>query len=178
VLRVAQLAALIGLLAYTAHVALGFGGHSLDSFARDWLYDSLIVASALFCLARGALVRKERAAWLMLGLGLASWSAGEIYYTAVLAGQAHPPYPSAADALYLGFYPATYVALVLLVRARTSEYGVSVWLDGIVGALAVAAIGSAVLIEAVLKSTGGTAITVATDLAYPICDVLLLARSP
>jgi diguanylate cyclase (GGDEF)-like protein len=175
VLRVAQLVTLIGLLAFTAHATFDLGGRAVDSFARDWLYDALIVSSALFCLARGILVRTERGPWLMLGLGLASWSAGEIYYTAVLAGQSHPPYPSPADALYLGFYPATYVALVLLVRARMREYGVSVWLDGIVGALAVAAIGSAVLIEAVLKSTGGTAITVATDLAYPVCDVLLLA---
>jgi two-component system, cell cycle response regulator len=174
-LRAAQLATVAGLVVFILQATLKVGGHGFDSFARDWLYDGLIVASALFCLVRAALVRDERLAWLMLGLGLASWSAGEIYYTSVLAGQHDPPYPSIADALYLGFYPATYVALGLLIRPRVREYGAGVWLDGIIGALAVAAIGSAVLIEAVVKSTGGTAITVATDLAYPICDVLLLA---
>jgi two-component system cell cycle response regulator len=175
VLRAAQLATLAGLAAFTVHAAFNLGGHGLDSFARDWLYDALIVASAVFCVTRGVLVRAERAAWLMLGLGLASWSAGEIYYSSVLAGQHNAPYPSISDALQLGFYPATYIALGLLIRPRVREYGAGVWLDGVIGALAVGALGCAVLVEAVLKSTGGTPLTVATDLAYPICDVLLLA---
>ncbi|MDX6667192.1 MAG: hypothetical protein QOK04_572, partial [Solirubrobacteraceae bacterium] len=175
ILRAAQLATLAGLVAFTVHAAFNLGGHGLDKFARDWLYDALIVASAVFCLTRGALVREERLAWLMLGLGLASWSAGEIYYTAVLAGQHNPPYPSLSDALQLGFYPATYIALGLLIRPRVREYGAGVWLDGVIGALAVGALGCAVLVEAVLKSTGGAGLAAATDLAYPICDVLLLA---
>ena len=42
---------------WTASEAKAFklGGHGLDSFARDWLYDGLIVASAAFCLTRGVL---------------------------------------------------------------------------------------------------------------------------
>ncbi len=117
----------------------------------------------------------ERAPWLLLGVGLLSWFGGELYYTVHLAEMAEPPYPSLSDALYLACYPASYVALMLLMRRRVKEFPVSHWVDGAVAALAVAAFGSAILIGPVMESTGGDLLPVLTDLAYPLADVLLLA---
>ena len=48
-------------------------------------------------------------------------------------------------------------------------------LDGLVAALAVAAISAAVVVAAVTNVTGASAMATATELAYPLGDVLLLA---
>ena len=49
------------------------------------------------------------------------------------------------------------------------------WLDGVIASLAVAALGAAVVFDEVLKTTGGSTLVIATNLAYPLADVLLLA---
>ncbi len=51
-----------------------------------------------------------------------------------------PPYPSWADAGYISIYPAAYVALVLLLRARAGRISPGLWLDGVICALGVAAL--------------------------------------
>ena len=65
------------------------------------------------------------------------------------------PVPSIADLFYLSFYPATYIALLLLVRSRVSRFNRSVWLDGVSVALAVGAVGAAFLLEVALDHTEG-----------------------
>src|SRR4051812_30782200 len=112
----------------------------------------------------------ERAAWTMLTLGLFGFAAGDLYFAIALSGQADPPYPSLADAGYLSIYPAAYVGLVLLLRARASRLGSAQWLDGLVCAFASAAIGAALLLG-VVAGTGGTFAAVATNLAYPLGDL-------
>jgi two-component system cell cycle response regulator len=116
----------------------------------------------------------ERAAWAALTVGLFGFAAGDVYYTAALESMASPPFPSLADAGYLSIYPAAYVALVLLLRARAGRVSSQLWLDGIVCALAVAAIGAA-LVFGVVASTDGPFATVATNLAYPLGDLIMLA---
>ena len=71
------------------------------------------------CLARSFAVREERAAWLVMGIGLLGWAAGEVTWTLVLTDDPDPPYPSAGDVLQLAFYPASYTSLLLLARSRT-----------------------------------------------------------
>lgn len=44
-----------------------------------------------------------------------------------------------------------------------------------IAALAVGALGSAIVFDKVLSTTGGSALVVATNLAYPLADLLLLA---
>jgi two-component system, cell cycle response regulator len=168
--------ALLALLAHAAHAALGFGGKGASSLFNDFVYNGVMVAAASLCIARGALERRERLAWLMLGIGLVSYAAGEIYYSAAFANVEEPPIPSLADVLYLGFYPATYIALLLLARSQLRQFRRSLYLDGAIGALGIASVGAAVVFEAVLHSTGGgRPEVVATTLAYPLGDLLLLA---
>ena len=174
-LRAWQLAALVGLGAFALHVGAGVGGQASDHFFNRWLYSGLLVLAAGACVARGARIRAERAAWLLLGAGLTSWTIGDIYYTFAFAGNYSPPFPSLADGFYLAFYPAAYVALMLLVRARVREFERAVWLDGLLATLAAAAAGATVLVEIVLRTTHGSVAVVVTNLAYPIGDTLLLA---
>jgi two-component system cell cycle response regulator len=116
----------------------------------------------------------ERAAWAVLTLGLFGYFAGDVYYTVALESLASPPIPSLADAGYLSIYPAAYVTLVLLLRSRANRVSSTLWLDGIICALSIAAIGAA-LVFGVVASTEGPLATVATNLAYPLGDLILLA---
>src|SRR3954447_9698512 len=87
---------------------------------------------------------------------------------------ASPPYPSWADAGYLSIYPAAYAGLVLLLRARAPRLSSTLWFDGLVCALAAAAAGAA-LVFGVVASTDGSFAAVATNLAYPLGDLAMLA---
>jgi two-component system cell cycle response regulator len=164
-----------GLAAYGAHVAVGFGGAGSESFFQDWVYNALVLAAALSCLVRGAVSRAERARWLSLGGGLLCLFGGELYYTLHLSHLANPPYPSLADGLYLAFYPAGFAALVLFAPRASLQLRASLWLDGLMSALGVAALTAALLLQPIVSSTGGDRLAVATTLAYPLGDVTLLA---
>jgi two-component system, cell cycle response regulator len=173
--RAWQAASVLGLGAFALHATLGLGGHGADHFFNRWLYSTLLVLAAGGVLARGILVRHERLAWLCLAGGVMSWAFADIYYTFAFAGDPTPPFPSVADGFYLAFYPAVYVALVLLVRERVREFPKAVWLDGLIAMLAFASLGATVLVETVLRATDGSLAVVATNMAYPIGDTLLLA---
>jgi two-component system, cell cycle response regulator len=163
-----------GLAAYGAHVVFGFGGEGSEGFFQDWLYNALVLSAAVSCLVRGILSRVERARWLSLGAGLLCLFGGELYYTLHLSRLADPPYPSLADGLYLAFYPAGYAALVLFAPRASRQLRASLWLDGLVSSLAVAALAAALLLQPIVASTGGDRLEVATTLAYPLGDVTLL----
>jgi two-component system cell cycle response regulator len=161
---------------HVAHGQLGFGGHGFDGFADNWLYDGIIVGAAVSCLARALLVRRERLAWLVLGIGLVFDAGGEIYYTLAFGDSGNPPIPSLADLFYLLYYPAMYLGLVLLVRERAERFSASNWLDGAIAALTSAAVIAAIAFEFIVRSaTHGDAAAVATNLAYPVGDLILLA---
>ena len=95
----------------------------------------LLFAGAGFCLWRAVAIPRERLAWLVIGLAIVSWTAADIVWTAFYANDPNAPYPSIADALWLIWYPATLVALVLLVRSRMRSARTSLWLDGLIGAV-------------------------------------------
>jgi diguanylate cyclase (GGDEF)-like protein len=162
-------------LAFASHAAFGLGGAGLDTFFNSWVYNALVLAGAASCLTRAALMREERKAWACMGLGMLAWASGEIYYSAVLSQRAEVPIPSLADAGYLLFYPGSYVALALLVRARMPGFRRSLWLDGAIAALAVSALAAALVFERIMQqSVYGDGWSVATNLAYPIGDLVLL----
>ena len=164
-----------GLLVYAAHVGLGVGaGLGPSSILDDWLFEFLVVAAGIGILVRVVLVRTERLAWSMIGVGALAWAAGDIYYLLAFSGSAEVPYPSIADGLYLSFYPLVYVGVVLLVRARVRRFHASQWLDGLAAALVVAAIGVAVLMPPILAGSEGGTAAVATNLAYPLGDLVIL----
>jgi two-component system cell cycle response regulator len=162
----------LGVAVLALHDATGLGrshGRLLDT----WLYDGLELLAAAGCLARPLVVRRERAAWLALGLALLVTATGDFLWD--FAYGSDPPFPSWADAVYLAFYPASYVGIVLLVRKRISGFNASLWLDGVTAALAAGALGASVLLEVVVASTHGSPLLVLTNLAYPLGDIVLLA---
>ena len=85
------------------------------------------------------------------------------------------PTPSLADAFYLGFFPLAYIGVLLFMRGQVRRLETPSWLDGIIAGLGAAAVCSAFAFHAIVHSTGLGVLGTATDLAYPIGDLLLLA---
>ncbi len=174
-LRTGQAIAFALLGAFTLHAAFGSHEGVVYEIFNDWVYNGLVLIAAASCLTRAVRIPAGRAPWLVLGGGLLLWAAAEIYNTAYLSQLPEPPYPSVSDLLWLAFYPASYVAILLLVRSRMHDRRASLWLDGLVAALAVAAVGEVLVFQPVMRTSGGTALQVATDLSYPVADLLLLS---
>ncbi|HYH89930.1 MAG TPA: diguanylate cyclase [Solirubrobacteraceae bacterium] len=173
-IRLALAALALLLTAYAAQIVFAFlpapFGDQFLKFASNLIF----FGSALVCGLRALRGPDERAAWLLIGLGLLSWSLGLLYYTLVQWDLEVIPIPSLADAGYLLIYPPVYAALVLLYRSRMRGRSRALWIDGAIGALAAGAIGAAIVFDAVLESAAGSALGVATNLSYPLADVLML----
>src|SRR5215218_6227566 len=168
----AALAVLLG--ACAVHAVASFEAGPLSWLLEKWGYNVVLVGSGALCLARGALVPAERAAWLTMGVGVVGWALGNVYYTAVLWDMDPIPIPSPSDVLWLVYYPIVYVAVALLLRARVARFHAALWVDGALAALAVGALSAAVVFQSVLETTGGAPLEVATNLAYPLGDLVLL----
>jgi two-component system cell cycle response regulator len=164
-----------GTLLVMLHAWLGLGGSGLDDFANGPLYDAVVVSAGLACLLRARGAGPERNAWLLIAASIFSWAAAEIYWTAEILDNPSAPYPSPADIGYLAFYPLAAAGVCLLVRARADELDWRLWMDGLIAGLGTAALGAALVFELVADSATGTTLEVATTLAYPLGDLLLLA---
>jgi two-component system cell cycle response regulator len=165
---------LLGLLAYALHSLAGLGGSGLDGFFENYLFNGLLFGGSALCLLRAAFSSYERGAWSTLGVGLSSWAIGEVIFTIDPAQVTSGPFPSTSDFFWLIFYPAAFLSLGLLVRARVRHFYPSLWLDGILGALAVAALASQFLLPSILDGSGGSVGAVVGDLIYPLGDLLLI----
>ena len=147
-------------------------GPLLSRFAHN----GVLLAGTVLCLWAGIASpnRRERAAWLLIGTGVAAWTFGEIYYTAVLWTADEIPIPSPADVGYLLFPPFMLLGVLALLRSRTRDVPDTLWADGIIAALAVSAACAALVLPTVHHGASGQAIEVAVNLAYPLTDLVLL----
>jgi two-component system, cell cycle response regulator len=165
---------LLGLCSYAAHSLLGLGGRGMNGVFEDWVFNGLLFAGAALCLLRAAWSTLERGAWGALGAGLFCWALGEVVFTIDPNELGAGSFPTLSDLLWLVFYPASFLALGLLVRARVRQFYASVWLDGFVGALALAALTAQFVLPPIVAGTGGSLNSVVADLIYPLGDLLLL----
>jgi len=141
-------------------------------FSR-WNHVVGLLVTAGLCLGRGFARDKARTAWLLIGGGVLAWSIAELYYTAVIWGMEEVPVPSPADAGYLLTIPLLLSGIVVL-RGRASGLPPTLWADGFTAALGVMALCTALVAPAVLDALPTEPLAVATNLAYPIGDLLLL----
>jgi diguanylate cyclase len=173
--KLVRLLLAVALVASVAVLARTLGFLSPVPAVLDNAYYAVELLACVICALRATCSSGvERAAWAVLAVGLLGYFAADVYWLVALADVASPPYPSPSDAGYISIYPAAYIALVLLLRARAGRISPALWLDGLVCALAVAALGAALVIG-VVASTDGPLPTVATNLAYPLGDLALLA---
>ncbi len=153
---------------------LGVGG-DLRFAIGGVLYDAVVFGAGIACLVRASSYGRERSAWTLIGLAILSWGLAEVYWTVAIDGNASAPYPSPADLGYLAFYPLAYAGLAVLVRARADQLDWRLWMDGAIAALGTAALGAAFVFDFVAASAEGTPLQIATTLAYPLGDILMVA---
>ncbi|MFC6006455.1 putative bifunctional diguanylate cyclase/phosphodiesterase [Angustibacter luteus] len=144
-----------------------------DLLLDGWLNNIAYMLSPVVCLLRSRRDTSFTRSWRILALGLALYGLGNVFWTAFVRPLSPEPFPSMADGLWLSFYGFAFVALLLVVREMANQLPISLWLDGIVGGLAVAAVMAAIA-GPVLAVTGGSWSAVVTTLAYPLLDVMLL----
>lgn len=160
------------LLAYVLAVLAGVGERPLF---ETWVYDVALAAAALACLLRGALVPAQRLRWLLVCAALVAWLAGDVYWDAVVKGDLSPPWPAPADAGYLAFYPLLAAAVLVDLRSPQRRLRATLALDALAAALTAGALGAALLYPALRSAADGSAGAVATNLAYPLADIVLIA---
>src|SRR5262249_25537895 len=125
----------------------------LPSSWWDWLYNAIEIGAVAVCGARALVRRRGRAGWAAGTVCIASFARVDIP-SRRRWGDANPvPSPPLGDALSLGFYPAVYVGIGLLLRSRVGRLPAGLWLDGVIGGLAVAALGATLVFGAVLSDT-------------------------
>jgi diguanylate cyclase len=170
--------ALLGclLLGFTVSLIVRPAG-AYTTWLDGWAVDAFEVVVCALAFARAFRGRPARAVTLTLGVSMLMWTAGDIALTIESLHGATPPTPSVADIFYVAFYPAAYLALALLLRRESSRLVPATWLDGAVAGLGAAALCAAFAFQSVMHVAGGGAAAVATELAYPVGDALLLAMA-
>ena len=136
-----------------------------------------IAPDVVFLIAAALLIwrgMRGELGWALIGVGCLFWAAGDIYWTLVLGNLANPPVPSLADAGYLSFCPFAFAGILSLVRQRMSAVPKALAADSAAATLAVAALGAALVGQPGVAHADGGTLAVATNLAYPIFDLLLL----
>ncbi len=133
--------------------------------------DIAFVVCGVLLIARG--LRGERG-WVLIGIGAICWAAGDIYWTLALSNLNNPPVPSWADAGYLLFCPLTFAGIFALVHTRVTGAPKTLVADALAAALAVGALSAAAVLQPVISSASGGTLAIATNVAYPLVDMLLL----
>ncbi len=167
----------VGLLAILLALQIAhdlFGLPGADELYDVWFGTVVIACSAAVCVARARRERVDREAWVAIGAGMLSWSAGTILWQAQYSGLTRPPYPSDADVLWLLWYPFTAVGLGLLIRARVARFELHRWMDGLVVMLLVLAAAFPLTLHPVEQYFGDYKLAGLVDISYPVLDTLLL----
>jgi diguanylate cyclase (GGDEF)-like protein len=155
------------------HLAAGLAGYGDEPIVGTWLYNGLEVVALAVVLCRVVMIEYQRLAWGMLAGYIAMTVAADVTWS-VLAVDGELAPGSLADVLYYAAYPLAYAGVVLLLRGRSRWFTPAMWIDGIVGALTLAAVTAAVVLTPVLASGDGSAGELAMSIGYVVCDVLLL----
>ena len=142
-----------------------------------WGVAGFELLGSVLCMSR-FLVRSDRRPAarfvpLVLGAALCAWSLGD--FVVAITGSGSVGAPLLGNMLYLCFYPLAYVGVMMLLRLQLRRFTPESWLDGIIAGLGAAGLSAVFLFHSVLHAAGGARAVVATNLAFPIGDLLLLA---
>lgn len=157
------------LIARPIVVALAPGfGH--DAIPRGLLV-AVFVGAVLSCLVKALVDPADRKLWLVLGLGLAGWSA-QAYY--VLSPDAALSFPSPVDLAALGFYVCALLFVILLALSEIGPQPLSVKLDGLLGGLVLADLGAVFVLAQAQAGSGADSQTLYGQLSYAVADLFVL----
>ncbi|MDQ1618044.1 MAG: hypothetical protein QOE19_613 [Actinomycetota bacterium] len=163
-------------VAYTASVLPGVRpapGHSW--FWEVVVYNLVAWCATAMCIERAVRQPRDRATWALVGAGFGCYAVGTLVFSVWLQPMTQMPYPSVCDLLWLLFYPFVLAGIVLAVRARTMGSVASMWLDGLIAGLGLAAVGALVVFNRLTTSVEGSTAAIVVNIAYPVFDLSLVA---
>lgn len=150
--------------------------HALGDVAegwRAWISPTLYLAIAALIAVRALRRDTDRLAWLLIAGGVASYGTGSVIYAATRPGMLDATVP--AHVGWFGFYAFAYVAVFLLLRERMPSLASTLALDGLTGALTIAAFAAVFVVEPVQGQNDIGDADAMYGLGYAGADVLLLA---
>jgi diguanylate cyclase (GGDEF)-like protein len=124
-------------------------------------------------------VRRQRPeaapAWYLLAAGVAAWVGGDLVWEVYrYALHVESPFPSWADAVYLGGYLLAGVGLVGVCRRRLPGRDAGILIDATIVAMAAAMASWVYLMAPYARDPGLSLLERGVSLAYPAADVVLL----
>ena len=149
--------------------------------AQALIYDGLDLSCATAVLWGVRANRAEsRLPWFLFAGALALWALGDgIWDVYELVLHRDTPQASWADASYLAAYPLLAVAVIVLVRRRNPGSDTDGLIDGGILTVAGSVLAWQFLIAPRLAAAGGSAngglLALATDISYPVGDILVIA---
>jgi two-component system cell cycle response regulator len=173
VARVLWSCAFVVFLADGAYTVLDVGRGSFDWVGSPWTPFSIFAVCGAVSVARGLSDRRERAAWLVLGGGLGLYALGQAFFILVTLKDSSPSFPTVSDVLAISMYAVALVAVALLVRVQRSRVRGDLWLDGVIGGLAVASLGVVVIFNFVIDPVAALQASPA-NLGYALGDLLVV----
>jgi diguanylate cyclase (GGDEF)-like protein len=172
--RVLQALTAALVVSFIASTVVRAHGTSIPFF-DVWVENIGYACCALLCLARAFTGRPGRWGWAALGTGLLFFTTGSVLFTAVVQYFNPIPSPSIADFAFLADYPLAFLGISLLVRETVPNISKTIWVDALIAALGVAALEATLVIGPISEGIHGDFATVATNIAYPIGDVVLVS---
>ncbi|MGA2453515.1 MAG: aminotransferase class I/II-fold pyridoxal phosphate-dependent enzyme [Solirubrobacteraceae bacterium] len=172
----AATALLLALVATTAvRAVFGVGGHAFGEVIRDWITSAIYILVGVIVCWRAVRTAEARRPWMWFAFGISIYGLGNVLWAAWIEHLPNPPIPSICDGMWLTLYPCCYIGIIGLARIKERRVPARIWLDGVIAGVGVAAIGAAIVLRPVLASVSGNTAAVITEMAYPLCDLLLAA---
>jgi diguanylate cyclase len=160
-------------LLYLASTILRARGTS-STFWDVWIANLGYAGCTALCAWRAIARRPGRWGWGALAGGLLLFTAGSVLWTVWVQYFNPVPYPSIADFCFLAFFFMAFLGIGLLVRETVPKTSKTIWVDGLIAALGVAALEAIFVIGPISQANSGDFATVATNIAYPIGDLVLV----
>jgi diguanylate cyclase len=142
---------------------------------QDFAYQVPEMLAAVAVLAGVAIHRPHHhRPWLLLAAGLALTAVGDWMWIVLERVYGIEPFPSVADAFYLGGMGLTVAAVVWMVRGRIPDGDRAGFLDALIVAVGVGLVSWTFLMAPIVADPDAAAAEIAVALAYPMLDILLL----
>jgi diguanylate cyclase len=161
------------LLGYAVSLVVRANGASTD-LIDGWGTSTYELLASVLVLVRGVVSPEDRRFCLWLGGAMCLWALGDFAMTYEGIHNANPPTPVLANYLWVGFFPAAYVGVMLLMRQHVRKFTAANYLDGVLATLVCAAAFAAFAFGVIERAAGDDAVTVAWNLIYPVGDLLLM----
>ena len=159
-----------GLLLLASYLLLPVG------LPRELLYIATCAGAGVALLLGVWLHRPaRRAAWAWMALGMVVMTTGESTFAWYEYATGEVPYPSLADAFYLGAYPLLGMGLIQLIRVRSRGLDVPGLIDSAIFTIGLGLLSWVVLVGPILQDTSTDLALRLLGSAYPAADILLLA---